>query len=121
MKRRFALKAAWAALAVSGFVSLPALAADTIKKYIADPSRDNIGRYLRVHIDDESLVTDELADYIHHAHTWSPDFIAARAQSVSRSEDALTAGTSTPAARAPRCASSRRTGRSAARRARSRP
>ena len=31
MKRRFALKAAWAALAVSGLVSLPALAADTIK------------------------------------------------------------------------------------------
>ena len=31
MKRRFALKAAWAALAASGLVSLPALAADTIK------------------------------------------------------------------------------------------
>ena len=31
MKRRFALKAACAALAVSGLVSLPALAADTIK------------------------------------------------------------------------------------------
>ena len=31
MKRRFALKAAWAALAVSGLVSFPALAADTIK------------------------------------------------------------------------------------------
>ena len=31
MKRRFAIKAAWAALAVSGLVSLPALAADTIK------------------------------------------------------------------------------------------
>src|SRR6188474_1487230 len=31
MKRRFALKAAWAALAVSGLVSFPALAADTVK------------------------------------------------------------------------------------------
>ena len=31
MKRRFALKAACAALAVSGLVSLPAFAADTIK------------------------------------------------------------------------------------------
>jgi hypothetical protein len=29
-----------------------------------DPSRENIAHYLRVHIDDESLVTDELVDYI---------------------------------------------------------
>jgi 2-hydroxy-6-oxonona-2,4-dienedioate hydrolase len=47
-------------------------------------------RYLRVHIDDESLVTDlhaslppagrvkEGANYIHRAHTWSPEFIEAR-------------------------------------------
>jgi pimeloyl-ACP methyl ester carboxylesterase len=54
---------------------------------IADPSRDNIRRYLRVHIDDESLVTDELVDYIHRAHTWSPQFTAARAQSVSLPHD----------------------------------
>jgi hypothetical protein len=27
--------------------------------------------YLRLHIDDESLVTDELLDYIHRAHSWS--------------------------------------------------
>jgi len=54
---------------------------------IADPSRDNIRRYLRVHIDDESLVTDELVDYIHRAHTWSPEFLAARAQSVSLPHD----------------------------------
>ena len=50
---------------------------------IADPSRENVRRYLRVHIDDENLVTDELVDYIHHAHTWSPEFLAARAQSLS--------------------------------------
>ena len=54
---------------------------------IADPSRDNIRSYLRVHIDDESLVTDELVDYIHRAHTWSPEFLAARAQSVSLPHD----------------------------------
>src|SRR5205085_2973138 len=50
---------------------------------IADPSRDNIRHYLRVHIDDESLVTDGLVDYIHRAHTWSPEFIEARRQSAS--------------------------------------
>jgi 2-hydroxy-6-oxonona-2,4-dienedioate hydrolase len=47
-----------------------------------DPSRENIAHYLRVHIDDESLVTDELVDYIHRAHTLSPEFIEARRQSV---------------------------------------
>jgi glutathione S-transferase len=36
-----------------------------------------------VHIDDESLVTDELVDYIRRAHNWSPKFIEARRQSVS--------------------------------------
>jgi 2-hydroxy-6-oxonona-2,4-dienedioate hydrolase len=54
---------------------------------IADPSRDNIRRYLSVHIDDESLVTGELVDYIHQAHTWSPEFIEARRQSVSLPHD----------------------------------
>ena len=34
-----------------------------------DPSRENIAHYLRVHIDDESVVTGELVDYIHRAHT----------------------------------------------------
>lgn len=57
------------------------------QRAIADPSRDNIANYLRVHIDDTSLVTDELIDYIHHAHTWSPEFMAARAQSVSLPHD----------------------------------
>ena len=54
---------------------------------IADPSRENIRRYLRVHIDDETLVTDELVDYILRAHTWSPEFISARAQSLSLPHD----------------------------------
>jgi pimeloyl-ACP methyl ester carboxylesterase len=52
-----------------------------------DPSRENIARYLRVHIDDEALVTDELVDYIFHAHTWSPAFMEARRQSVSVPHD----------------------------------
>jgi hypothetical protein len=53
------------------------------RQALDDPSRDNIRHYLRVHLDDESLVTDELVDYIHRAHTWSPEFIEARRQSVS--------------------------------------
>jgi pimeloyl-ACP methyl ester carboxylesterase len=40
-----------------------------------------------VHIDDETLVTDELVDYIHRAHTWSPEFTEARRQSVSTPHD----------------------------------
>src|SRR5438105_5717681 len=52
-----------------------------------DPSPDNIRHYLRVHIDDESLVTDELVDYIHRAHTWSQEFTEARRQSVSLPHD----------------------------------
>jgi len=65
----------------------PSEGARTTQQTIADPSRENIRRYLRVHIDDEALVTDELVDYIHHAHTWSPEFLAARAQSVSLPHD----------------------------------
>ena len=57
------------------------------RQAIDDPSRDNIARYLRVHIDDASLVTDELIDYIHRAHTWSPEFLEARRQSVSVPHD----------------------------------
>src|SRR5215472_13963264 len=52
------------------------------RQTLDDPSRDNIGRYLRVHIDDESPVTDELVDYIHRAHSCSPEFVEARRQSV---------------------------------------
>jgi pimeloyl-ACP methyl ester carboxylesterase len=57
------------------------------RQALDDPSRENIRRYLRVHIDDERLVTDELVDYIHHAHTWSPEFMEARRQSVSVPHD----------------------------------
>ena len=57
------------------------------RQALDDPSRENIRHYLSVHIDDESLVTDELIDYIHRAHTWSQEFIEARRQSVSLPHD----------------------------------
>jgi 2-hydroxy-6-oxonona-2,4-dienedioate hydrolase len=57
------------------------------REALADPTRENIRRYLRVHIDDEALVTDELVDYIHRAHTRSPAFDEARRQSVSVPHD----------------------------------
>ena len=57
------------------------------REALANPTRENIRRYLRVHIDDETLVTDELVDYIHRAHTGSPAFEEARQQSVSVPHD----------------------------------
>jgi pimeloyl-ACP methyl ester carboxylesterase len=57
------------------------------REAMANPNRENIRRYLRVHLDDEALVTDELVDYIHRAHTWSPAFDAARRQCVSVPHD----------------------------------
>ncbi len=50
---------------------------------IADPIRENVHRYLRVHIDDQALVTDDLIDYIHQNYTGHPDHVAANAASVS--------------------------------------
>jgi hypothetical protein len=38
------------------------------RRALDDPSRENIARYLRVHIDDESLVIDELVDRSTGAH-----------------------------------------------------
>jgi len=57
------------------------------REALANPTRENIRRYLRVHLDDEALVTDELVDYIHRAHTWSPELDDARKQSVSVPHD----------------------------------
>lgn len=57
------------------------------REALANPTWQNIQRYLRVHLDDATLVTDELIDYIHTAHTWSPAFEAARRQSVSVPHD----------------------------------
>ena len=53
------------------------------RETMADPSRENFRRYLRVHIDDEALVTDELVDYIHQNYTGHPDHIEANRNSVS--------------------------------------
>ena len=65
----------------------PRRAAGPTRQALDDPSSDNIRRYLTVHIDDESLVTDELVDYIHWAHSWSPEFNEACRQSVSLPHD----------------------------------
>lgn len=47
------------------------------------PTRENVRRYLHVHLDDPALVTDELVDYIYQNHTGHPDHETARRQSVS--------------------------------------
>ena len=33
-----------------------------------NPTKDNLRRYLQVHLDNQALVTDELVDYIHQSH-----------------------------------------------------
>jgi pimeloyl-ACP methyl ester carboxylesterase len=48
-----------------------------------NPTRDNVRRYLRVHLDDASLVTDDLVEYIYQNHTGHPDHEEARQKSVS--------------------------------------
>ena len=47
-----------------------------------NPTRDNVRRYLRVHLDDASLVTDDLVEYIYQNHTGHPDHEEARQKSV---------------------------------------
>jgi pimeloyl-ACP methyl ester carboxylesterase len=47
------------------------------------PTPENVRRYLRVHLDDAALVTDDLVNYIYQNHTGHPDHEAARRQSVS--------------------------------------
>jgi pimeloyl-ACP methyl ester carboxylesterase len=46
-------------------------------------TRETVRRYLRVHIDDPDLVTEELVDYIHQNFTGHPDHIEANEKSVS--------------------------------------
>jgi 2-hydroxy-6-oxonona-2,4-dienedioate hydrolase len=53
------------------------------REVIDHPTRENVRRYLRVHLDDEALVTDELVEYIYQNHTGHPEHEAARQQSVS--------------------------------------
>lgn len=38
----------------------------------SNPSKENFRRYLKVHIDDEALVTDELVDYVHDTYMANP-------------------------------------------------
>ena len=52
-----------------------------------NPTRESVRNYLRVHLNDESLVTDDLVDYIHANHTGHPDHAEARRQSVSVTYD----------------------------------
>jgi pimeloyl-ACP methyl ester carboxylesterase len=46
-----------------------------------NPTPENIRRYLRAHIRDEALVTDELVEYIRQSYTGRPDLAEARAKS----------------------------------------
>ena len=50
---------------------------------MADPTVENVQRYLEIHLNDPELVTDELVDYIHKSHTGAPDHEEARNKSVS--------------------------------------
>jgi len=54
-----------------------------------NPNRETTRRYLRAHIDNQDLVTDELVDYILHYHTHSKELEAARKKSVSVPYDHL--------------------------------
>ena len=48
-----------------------------------NPTHENFRRYLELHIVDQSLVTDELVDYVLKQHTGRPDLAEARSKSVS--------------------------------------
>jgi 2-hydroxy-6-oxonona-2,4-dienedioate hydrolase len=48
---------------------------------LADPTKENFRRYITLHLYDQAMVTDELVDYLHHWHTWSPEIDAARKSS----------------------------------------
>src|SRR5437879_1215272 len=52
------------------------------REALADSTRENIRRYLRVHLDDEALVTDALVDYFLLAHALAPAFEQAWTASV---------------------------------------
>jgi pimeloyl-ACP methyl ester carboxylesterase len=52
-----------------------------------NPTLENFRLYLESHIYDQSLVTDELVEYVHKAYTGRPDLIEARAKSSSAPYD----------------------------------
>lgn len=51
------------------------------REVAADPTLENIRRYLTWHIRDQSLITDDLVEYIHHYYTYRPDMTEMRAKS----------------------------------------
>ena len=53
----------------------------------ANPTPAQFRRYLRVFLNDETMVTDELVDYVHTTHTRSPEFMEARRKSVTTPTD----------------------------------
>lgn len=53
------------------------------RETLENPTRENFVRYLKVHLDDPSLVTDELIDYIYEVHNGNPEHAEARDTSVS--------------------------------------
>lgn len=57
------------------------------REFTQTPSLDTARRYLRVHIDDEALVTDDLVEYIYNSATGRPDLAEARAKSKSTQYD----------------------------------
>src|SRR5262245_29302006 len=56
-------------------------------KVYDDPSVENFTEYLRIHIFDESLVTDELVHYVRDAHLARPDLMKAMLGSTSTPAD----------------------------------
>ena len=63
------------------FANRPSEAMRVTRSLLSEPSKEEIRRFLEVHIDDQALVTDELVDYLHHWHTRSPELAEARAKS----------------------------------------
>lgn len=51
-----------------------------------DPTAENMRKYMELHVFDQSLVTDELVDYLVEAHTGRPDITDARGK-VTRNDD----------------------------------
>ena len=63
------------------FANRPSEAMRVTRSLSSEPSKEEIRRFLEVHIDDQALVIDELVDYLHHWHTRSPELAEARAKS----------------------------------------
>ena len=55
-------------------------------EYSKDPTRERMRRFLELNIDDQSLITEELIEYLYQMDTGRPDIVAAR-QAVKPSTD----------------------------------